>query len=167
MLEPTGEGRAVAGRISRRALAAIVFNDPSALRDLEALLHPAMHDRFRRTIGRLVAEGGWPLIVLDAAVLLEAGWDELCDRIAFVDAPRPERLRRVSEARGWSDETFAARERSQSPLEDKLERADWIIANDGGPDTLGREVDRLLDWLHAGTPPEPSPAASLALSEIA
>ena len=82
-------------------------------------------------------------------------------------APRPERLRRVSEARGWSDETFAARERSQSPLEDKLERADWIIANDGGPDTLGREVDRLLDWLHAGTPPEPSPAASLALSEIA
>ena len=81
--------------------------------------------------------------MLDAAVLLEAGWDDLCDRIVFVDAPRAERLRRVKAARGWSEETVEARERSQWPAEQKRRRADWIVTNDGGPDRLGQEVDRL------------------------
>jgi dephospho-CoA kinase len=167
VLEPGGEGEGVPARIGRRALAAIVFHDASALRDLEALLHPAMRERFRRAIGRLVAEGTRPLIVLDAAVLLEAGWDDLCDRIAFVDAPRAERLRRARESRGWSEETFAARERAQWPVERKRDRADWIIANHGGPERLGREVDRLLALLHAATPPEVSPAVALDVREIA
>jgi dephospho-CoA kinase len=162
VLEPAGTGGPAAARISRRALAAIVFGDPAALRDLEALLHPAMRERFRRRIARLIAEGGSSLIVLDAAVLLEAGWDDLCDRIAFVDAPRAERLRRAREARGWSEEMFAAREQSQGPVEAKRDRADWIIANDRGPDRLGREVDRLLDLLHAAAPPEVSPVRSVA-----
>jgi dephospho-CoA kinase len=167
VLEPPGEGGPASPRISRRALASIVFNDASALRDLEAILHPAMRDRFRRTIHRLVGEGRWPLVVLDAAVLLEAGWDGLCDRIAFVDTPRPERLRRAREARGWSEDTFAAREHSQSSVEAKRDRADWIIANDGGPERLDREVDRLLGLLQAATPPEVLPAAALEVSEIA
>jgi dephospho-CoA kinase len=162
VLEPAGTGGPAAPRISRRSLAAIVFRDPAALRDLEALLHPAMRERFRRTIARLIAEGGPSLIVLDAAVLLEAGWDDLCDRIAFVDAPRAERLRRAREARGWSEEMFAAREQSQGPAEAKRDRADWIIANDGGPDRLGREVDRLLDLLHAAAPPVVPPVRSVA-----
>ena len=75
-------------------------------------------------------------VVLDAAILLEAGWDDLCDRIVFVDAPRLERLRRVAETRGWSEETFEARERAQWPSDEKRRRADWIITNDSGPDRL-------------------------------
>jgi dephospho-CoA kinase len=166
VLEPAGGGE-VSPRVSRRALAVVVFHDPAALRDLEALLHPAMCEHFRRTIRPLAAEGTIPLIVLDAAVMLEAGWDGLCDRIAFVDAPRAERLRRAREARGWSEETFAARERSQWPVEQKRDRADWIIANDGGPERLRREVDRLLEWLRATTTPEPPPAMALAAGETA
>jgi dephospho-CoA kinase len=152
VLEMTPSGDAEGPRISRRALAAIVFGDAAALRDLEAILHPAMRDRFVRTIDRLVREGGRPCIVLDAAVLLEAGWDDLCDRIAFVDAPRPERLRRVEQARGWSEATFESRERSQWPAEEKRRRADWIVSNDGGPDHLEAEVERLAAWLHAAAP---------------
>jgi dephospho-CoA kinase len=161
VLESAGEGGSAAARISRRALAAIVFQDPAARRDLEALLHPAMRERFRRTIGRLEAEGGPPLVVLDAAVLLEASWDGLCDRIAFVDAPRSQRLRRAQEARGWSEETFAARERSQWSVEAKSDRADWIVANDGGPERLDREADRLLGLLHSVATSEVSPAVPL------
>jgi dephospho-CoA kinase len=160
VLEVPPSGEAGRPRVSRRALATIVFGDAAALRDLEAILHPAMRDRFRRTIDSLVRDRGRPCIVLDAAVLLEARWDDLCDRIVFVDAPRAERLRRATQARGWSEATFEARERSQRPVEEKRRRADWIIVNDGGPDRLEPEVERLFAWLDAAAPTEAPPDAS-------
>ncbi len=89
VLEASPAADGAVPRVSRRALAGIVFADASALRDLEAILHPAMRDHFLRSITRLVRDGGRPCVVLDAAVLLEVGWDDLCDRIIFVDAPAP------------------------------------------------------------------------------
>jgi dephospho-CoA kinase len=163
VLEAPGPGGPAGPRISRRALGAIVFHDAAALRDLEAILHPAMREQFHRTIGRLERDGGHPCIVLDAAVLLEAGWDDLCDRIAFVDAPRADRLRRVLESRGWSEEALAARERSQWPVEEKRRRADWIINNEGTLTHLDREADRLLGRLRA----HDEAGASPELREIA
>ena len=167
VVESARPGESGSPRISRRALGAIVFHEAGARRDLESILHPAMRDRFLHTIRGLAREGGRPCIVLDAAVLLEAGWDDLCDRIAFVDAPRAVRLQRVGESRGWSEEALAARERSQWPLEEKRRRADWIIANDGTPARLEREADRLLGRLGADPSPEASPAAPSDLRETA
>ncbi len=130
---------------------AIVFHDQTALRDLEG--HPASGDARAFPADRSAA---WP----PRARRPRSCWTPpSCSRRAGTtcatgspssNAPRVERLRRVREARGWSEETFAARERSQWPIEEKRDRADWIIANDGGPDRLGREVDRLLDLLRAG-----------------
>ncbi len=76
-------------RIDRRALGKIVFADPAARRALEAILHPLMRGRFLEEIDRAVHGGAAGLVVLDAAILLEAGWDDLCDRIVFIDTPRP------------------------------------------------------------------------------
>ena len=76
--------------------------------------------------------------MLDAAILLEAGWDDLCDLIVFVDAPRDERMRRVQEQRGWSREVFEAREQAQWPCDLKRQRADLVITNDAGVDGLKR-----------------------------
>ncbi|MGP0064843.1 MAG: dephospho-CoA kinase [Isosphaeraceae bacterium] len=134
-------------RIDRRALGKIVFADPSERRALEAILHPPMRARFLRDIEALVRAGASGPVVLDAAILLEAGWDDLCDRVVFVDAPRPERLRRVKEARGWSEEAFEARERSQWPCDEKRSRADWIIPNHTGRDRLIPEVDLVMSRL--------------------
>ena len=58
------------------------------------------------------------MLVIDAALLFEAGWDKLCDKILFVDAPRDLRLERAV-ARGWSAEQFAAREAAQMPTRRK------------------------------------------------
>lgn len=144
--------------ISRRALGAIVFADPASLRDLEAILHPAMRERFRREIDRVAGEDRSGLVVLDAAVLLEAGWDDLCDLVVYVDAPRDERLRRVAAARGWTASMLEARERSQWAAERKRCRADWILCNDGDLDRLGRELDGLVDRLRStDAPVEPEP----------
>jgi dephospho-CoA kinase len=132
--------------IDRKALGAIVFNDPAARHALEAILHPRMRAWFRAIIiERELAENGGEgrLIVLDAAILLEAGWDDLCDRIVFVDAPREERMRRVQEQRGWSREALEARERAQWPADEKRVRADVVINNDSGLESLRRAVEQI------------------------
>ena len=103
--------------------------------------------------------------MLDAAILLEAGWDDLCDLVVFVDAPRSERLRRATGSRGWSDQDFTARERAQWPCERKQLRADFVISTNAPLHSLRLEVERFLALLAGSAPPEAgadSPGPSLA-----
>ena len=79
--------------------------------------------------------------MLDAPLLLEAGWDRLCDALVFVEVPRELRLSRAL-ARGWSEEEFAAREVAQESLDLKRSRADAIIDNSGSPEETRRQVER-------------------------
>ena len=142
------------GRVDRRALGRVVFADPAARRDLEAIVHPPMFEEFERRIAAARSRGDAPLVVLDAAILLESGWDRACDAVAFVDTPREARLDRVRRDRGWSDAELTAREAAQWPLERKKARADHVLTNDGDPARLEAEVDRLLMKL---APAEPAP----------
>jgi dephospho-CoA kinase len=132
--------------IDRKALGTIVFADPMARRDLETILHPRMRASFEAVIEResKSKKSEKSMVVLDAAILLEAGWDDLCDVIVFVDAPRDERMRRVQAQRGWSREAFEARERAQWPCDKKRRRADLVITNDAGVDGLQERVERIL-----------------------
>ena len=132
-----------APRIDRHALGAIVFTDPAALRKLEAVLHPRMRRTFERAIARTVRRGQARAVVLDAAILFEAGWHALCDRIVLVDAPRDQRVARLSAARGWSEPTLAGREAVQWPLERKHALADAVVTNDSGIEPLEDHVRRL------------------------
>jgi dephospho-CoA kinase len=145
VLSGAGRQAGLPPAIDRKALGAIVFADVRARHDLEAILHPPMRSSFLAVIEReLSAEGERNrFVVLDAAVLLEAGWDDLCDLIVFVDAPREKRLRRVEEQRGWSREMLEARERAQWPADEKRRRADLVITNDAGVESLQREVERV------------------------
>jgi dephospho-CoA kinase len=85
------------------------------------------------------------VVVIDAALLFEAGWDKLCDKIVFVDAPRDARLERAVR-RGWSAEQFAAREAAQWPLEEKAARSHIPIRNVRTLENV-RDVVRLT-WNH-------------------
>ncbi len=140
------------GRVDRQALGLLVFSDPAALRDLEAIVHPTMVAEFQRRIAEARRRGEAPLIVLDAAVLLEAGWDRLCDATVFVDAPRDVRLDRVRRARGWTEEGLAVREAAQWPLDRKKARALRVLLNDGDVPSLEAEIDRLWPGLTTAAP---------------
>ena len=130
--------------INRRALGSIVFTERGARRDLEAIVHPEMRRRFEAIIAHETARGLAPAIVLDAAILFEAGWDSLCDLVVFVDASLPVRLDRVARDRGWTAEVLRAREAAQWPAEAKRERASISIRNDASLEALEQNVDRLL-----------------------
>jgi dephospho-CoA kinase len=119
-----------------------------------------MRARFLTAIACAVQPGraAGRAVVLDAAILLEAGWDDLCDLVVFVDAPRGERIRRASLQRGWSTAAFEARERAQMPCDEKRRRAALVITNAAGLDSLRREVDR-LEVLLSQSPCPPAQSA--------
>ncbi len=148
--------------IDRAVLGKIVFSDPSARLDLEAILHPRMRRTFEKAIARVQRRRTAPAIVLDAAILMEAGWDDLCDLIVFVDAPADVRLARVASSRGWTAEQLAAREQSQAPLEAKRASAGLIVHNGADARRFDSEIASLWARLKArkrarpGTGPGPS-----------
>jgi dephospho-CoA kinase len=132
------------GEIDRRKLGEVVFADQKELRVLESLLFPWIVRRFREEIERARSDPKVRVIVLDAAVLLEAGWNEMCSAVVYIDAPRALRLHRVAEQRGWDEKEVEARERAQWSLTDKVSRADFVIDNSGPPEALSQQVTALL-----------------------
>ncbi len=84
--------------------------------------------------------------VLDAPVMLKAGWDRLCDQIWFVDAPCEVRLERA-QARGWTADEFRSREMAQEPIERKRELADFVLDNSGDIAYTRGQIERLWERL--------------------
>ena len=134
-------------RINRAALGKLVFADPVARTALERILHPRMRATFEKAIARAVRRGETKLIVLDAAILFEAGWNDICDLVVFLDAPRANRLARLKSDRGWTAEELAAREAAQWPLEKKKELADLIIPNTGNREQLENQLGVIMKRL--------------------
>jgi dephospho-CoA kinase len=135
------------GDADRKKIGAIVFADPVELRALEAQVFPYIEMRIIQEIADARNRDDVKFIILDAAILLETGWHRHCDKIVFVDAPRPLRLARLKEKRGWDDAELDRREKMQMPLEEKMNRADAVIVNDGDLEKVGRQVkETLVRW---------------------
>jgi dephospho-CoA kinase len=147
-----------AGELDRRKIAEIVFagtpESQAELTFLEGLTHPRIGRRLESQLAQW-QRAGVPAAVLDAPVMLKAGWDRLCQWIIFVDVPRPVRLARARQ-RGWTEAEFAAREAAQEPLEYKRSRADLTIDNAATLEQLSAQVDRFWQNLmeDACRPPE-------------
>ena len=135
------------GQVDRPALGAVVFGDPAELAALSAILHPLIRGEVARQIAEAAHRPDVPAVVLDAAVLFEAGWDDLCTHTVFVDAPLQVRQERASRQRGWDEATFAARENAQIDVDKKAKMCDDIFSNCPSDPPLGRTVPQLLDRL--------------------
>lgn len=139
-----GEAILAADRsIDRSALAARVFGNTdehaAAKADLERIVHPLIEGVFRDRIAAARRDGAAALL-LDAAVLFEAGWQGFCDIVVFIDAPCDVRRSRVAD-RGWSEAEWRRREDAQLSLEEKRRRANLVISNAA---SLDEAVDALV-----------------------
>jgi dephospho-CoA kinase len=134
------------GNISRPGLAAQVFGDSAEkqqkLQQLNSIVHPAIRSEIRRQIN--AAPQDVDAIILDAALLLEAGWAEECDAVIFVDTSLEQRLKRVAETRGWSVEELQRREASQLSLEEKRRRSNFCVDNSGEISVAARQMEQAL-----------------------
>jgi dephospho-CoA kinase len=128
--------------IDRRKLGAVVFAEPERRKELEAIVHPLILARIEDAIAQARRDTA-PAVVLDAAVLLEAGWKHGVSKLVFVEAPADVRLQRVK-GRGWSEDEWRRREAAQLPLTQKREKADHVLDNSSDQQHLGRQVADLM-----------------------
>lgn len=115
------------GEIDRKALAAIVFDPDNGERELmrlEQITHPRIRQLIMTRLDSVA--DSVPAAVLDAALLLKAGWDDMCDRLVFVDCDLTTRLKRAAK-RGWSREHYFERQQQQLPLAQKRDASDHVV----------------------------------------
>ncbi len=115
------------GRIDRRALGKIVFDDPQAMRDLEGIVHPMA----QRELARRVQESEQPIVFIEAIKLLEGPLVKMCHQIWVTRCSRQRQLDRLRICRGMETNTAVARIKAQPPQEEKVAQADVVIDTNG------------------------------------
>ena len=136
-------------RVSRKDLAAIVFDPETGaehLEKLEAITHPRIRTLIADQLAAYEKEGAIA-VVLDAPLLFEAHWDEFCDKVLFVACDTRVRIDRALQ-RGWSQGQFHAREANQLDLRVKQQRSTDQVDNSGDLEQTKRVIQRL--WLQWG-----------------
>lgn len=129
------------GKIDRKKLADIIFNDETARSALNSIIHPEVISYIRKYIDDRRDKDG--VIVLETAIMYETGSDKLCDEIWYVYVPADIRIKRLSDNRGYSEEKSRSIIESQKPDEFFTDRADRVIDNSGDKDRLNIELDAL------------------------
>jgi dephospho-CoA kinase len=138
------------GTLDRKALAAVVFDDPAQLADLEAITHPLVHEELERRLGAL---GDQPFVVIEIPLLDEQRRRRYAvDRVVLVETDAEVAVQRAS-ARGVPAEQVRARQKAQPLPDERRALADRTITNDGSLSRLGGVVDELWPWL-SGYQPE-------------
>jgi dephospho-CoA kinase len=144
------------GQIDRGALGKIVFaplpGGQRELKYLESLTHPRIGQLVREQVSELSGRAGTAAIVLDVPLLFESGWNKICDKTIYVDAPRALREARAGR-RGWTPEDFARREAVQESLEKKRELADVVIDNSGTPEATQVQIEHFWHSMVDRSPP--------------
>jgi dephospho-CoA kinase len=137
------------GEIDRAAVARRVFDDPEALRDLEAWTHPWIVGRILERLAALQGADPAAIVLVDAALLLP--WIERLplDEVVWVRASDRASIERL-ELRGIGEQEARRRLERQRPEEDFRRRATVIVENSGGLEELATEADRLWDSLLNG-----------------
>ena len=131
------------GKIDRKKLGPIVFSDPEQLRRLNAITHPRMKELMRE---KLEAErgGGARIAVLEAALLFDAGWDDLTDEVWVTVAPPEVAAKRTAERSGISVEEALSRIGAQMSNEERIARSQVVIDTDCPLDQTQKQVSE--EW---------------------
>jgi dephospho-CoA kinase len=142
-------------QIERRILGAKVWgNSPDkiqARQDLNHILHPQMEQQFEALIQQYQADLTKDVILFDAAIMLDVGWDRFCDRIVFLETLMIDREARVKVQRAWSKDDLVAREQSQLSLDEKKSQSDFIIDNTGSLENAGQQFLDFIQSLKTNT----------------
>jgi dephospho-CoA kinase len=136
------------GEVNRSQISRLVFGSgpeqQTARKKLEEIVHPRISEILARQVALARSRPDVEAVILDAAILLEAGWRHICDVVVFIDAPFEIRLERVAKNRGWSREQLRLREESQFPLERKRKEADCVVDNSGDEQVAQSQLETVF-----------------------
>ncbi|MBA7569953.1 Dephospho-CoA kinase [subsurface metagenome] len=140
------------GNIDRKKLGNIVFSNPESLSRLNQIMHPRMYALVKAQLEGYRRQGVG-VVVLEAPLLLEAGWTSLVDEVWVTTAPEATVLKRLRERTGMSQAESLTRLRSQLPSEERVRQADVVINTDCDLDELKSKVKELGQRLELDTLP--------------
>jgi dephospho-CoA kinase len=130
------------GSVDRAKLGPIVFADPSARRELEAVVHPAVYRAVAAGVRAFELIGADPFVVVDIPLLYETGAEKDFDRVVVTTCAPQTQLARLRE-RGMSEEAARQRVAAQWPTEQKASRADFVVNTDGTFEETNAQVDAI------------------------
>jgi dephospho-CoA kinase len=140
------------GTINRKALAKIVFFDEKQRQKLNEIIHPyVIETLFSRAEAELSNKSG-AIAIFDVPLLFESGLDAQMDKTITVSCEESERVHRIIARDQASPEQALQRIRAQMPEEERRQRADYILDNNGSVDELICQVDALFELLKAEEP---------------
>jgi dephospho-CoA kinase len=139
ILDEWPEVRAEDGTIDRKKLGAIVFADPKQLAKLNSITHPRMKGMMREKLAELRKTGA-TVAVLEAALLLEARWDDLANEIWVTAADAEIAAKRVAERSGLDERQVMERIRAQMSTEERKRRAAVVIDTSGDMESTRRQT---------------------------
>ena len=132
------------GTIDRKKLASIVFTRKHEMDNLNTIMHPLIYDEIKRIMSDLSNEKH-PIVVVEAAVLIEAGWQDLFDQIWVVASDPENVISRLITRNGLTREESLKRINSQMSLENRLKYADVIVENNGDTNSLSSKIKGLWE----------------------
>ena len=146
-IEESFPGSVENGALNRKKLGKQVFNDPAALKKLNAITHRYVKKEVRRQLKQSNA----PVAAIDAIGLIESGLYQLCDATVCVSAPEEARIRRIMAREGLSEDYARARIRAQKPDGFYIDRCTYHLFNDyPSVQDFAREAGVLLDQIIKG-----------------
>jgi dephospho-CoA kinase len=119
------------GGLDRKAMAKLAFSDDRAVERLNAIVHPRVLEAMERELARFKSSGREPVMIIEAALLYEAGAEGMFDYTVVVDAPEEERIARIMKRDHASRSDALSRIRAQMPSRRKAGKADITIRNEG------------------------------------
>ena len=132
------------GSLDRAKLGAMVFEQPTARAELEAIIHPAIDGLRRQRQAQAYAQGA-QIVCYDAALIIEKGLDREMDGLIVVSLPEPLQLARLRQRDGLDEAQAQARLAAQTCDDLRRQRATWIIDNSGSREATVAQVDQLVD----------------------
>ena len=135
------------GRISRRKLSDIVWNDPERLEKLSSFVHPPVQAREEKRMAEIARADPKAIAVVEAAILVETGRYKSFDRLIVVTCSLERQMERALERGSYSKEEILARLARQLPLEEKLRVADYVIDTSGEKEATLEQVRKVYGAL--------------------
>ena len=133
------------GEIDRKKLADHVFNNKEALEKLNSMTHPYVKDEIRKLIAEAEASGECRFVALESAILLECGYEDICDEFWYVYTKPEIRRQRMKETRNYSDEKVDLVMRNQQPDEVFFEQCSFVIKNNTTLSDVYAQLKEKLD----------------------
>ena len=133
------------GEIDRKKLADHVFNHKEALEKLNSMTHPYVKDEIRKLIAEAEASGECRFVALESAILLECGYEDICDEFWYVYTKPEIRRQRMKETRTYSDEKVDSVMRNQQPDEVFFEQCSFVIKNNTTLSDVYAQLKEKLD----------------------